>query len=117
MQSEPVDGEICRKCWMKVEMFHVFYQQIKEVQNTMTNLDPLVVDTQFKVDDSSQFAPKDEIKYKRTEDINHIPDIGESYWQNECDGNRSGIVIHNRSTVNCDKKLIIIFLQILRQKV
>lgn len=31
-QEKPSDGCICRKCWLKVETFHLFYVRIEQIQ-------------------------------------------------------------------------------------
>lgn len=37
-------GDVCRECWKKVEIFHVFYQHIEEIHTTIMKMDPLVVE-------------------------------------------------------------------------
>lgn len=34
MQIEPKDGYVCRKCWMKIDMWNTFYVHIEEIQGT-----------------------------------------------------------------------------------
>lgn len=52
-QTKPHTGEICTKCWLKVEMFHEFYMKIEQIQTT-TIRHPIVVeniDCSLKSDD------------------------------------------------------------------
>lgn len=32
-QKEPKDGNLCRKCWIKIEMFHEFYRRIQTIHD------------------------------------------------------------------------------------
>lgn len=43
-QTKPQCGKICRKCWLKVQMFHVFYQHIEEIQTTVIKIQPIIVE-------------------------------------------------------------------------
>lgn len=99
-ESEPVDGEICRKCWMKVEMFHSFYQQIEEIQTTMIKLDPLIVENlniQMKIEDSTSRVQPDKLTGANektdflTEEIHtkFDSDFDDSYWHGEFDDNQA----------------------------
>lgn len=95
-QCEPVYGEICRKCWIKVEMFHVFYEHIEEIQTTLMKVDPLVVvSTDFNVEDedSSIHMQKNERrrKYNKRGDSLHANAFYDSnfIWQDELYGSQT----------------------------
>lgn len=86
-QSEPQCGEICRKCWLKVQMFHVFYQRIEEIQMTVIKIQPTIVENlafPTKIESNSN----DSIDYHHTNELEQqkdslFKDIDPKYDDNE----------------------------------
>lgn len=38
IQSEPSEGNVCRKCWLKVFLFHEFYTHIESIHGTQLTI-------------------------------------------------------------------------------
>lgn len=41
IQDQPKNGHVCRKCWMKVEMWNSFYARIEQIQGIYYKTDPI----------------------------------------------------------------------------
>lgn len=61
-ESQPLDGEICRKCWCRIELFHSFYQRIEEIQSSVVRSEPIIVNTL-------------DINEMKNEELDHFDDI------------------------------------------
>ncbi|XP_031641089.1 zinc finger protein 454-like isoform X2 [Contarinia nasturtii] len=85
-ESEPAQGEICRKCWIKVDMFHAFYQHIEEIQSNLIKSDPLVAENlDIKSEDTLSHMQKEE----SNNDTNYGLEFNDTHWNDDFDANQS----------------------------
>lgn len=61
LQNEPETGEICEKCWLRVEQFHQFYVKIQRIQSTLAKNSIVVenFESNLKLDDDLSNDSKD----------------------------------------------------------
>lgn len=45
LTDQPLHGDICRKCWCRIELFHTFYRNIEDLHANVVCHEPMIVDT------------------------------------------------------------------------
>lgn len=88
---------MCRKCWIKVEMFHLFYQRIEEIQLTIIKIQPIVVeniDIHGKFENDVKSMETNKFFYKGSMNMSNVMDnsikfdhhhLDDNFWRDESD--------------------------------
>lgn len=65
LMDQPLHGDICRKCWCRIDLFETFYRNIEDLHASVVCHEPMIVDTLSVIVDDV----KDEIEPHQYDDV------------------------------------------------